>query len=57
MLSGWKQFGLLSATFSGMLLTAKVFSKSEAKQERPAKTTLPLGPKTPTAPSAESAAA
>ncbi|HEY2352662.1 MAG TPA: OpgC domain-containing protein [Candidatus Acidoferrum sp.] len=57
MLSGWKQFGLLSATFSGMLLTAKVFSKSEAKQERSAKTTLPLGPKTPTAPSAESAAA
>src|ERR1700676_3835583 len=34
MLSGWKQFGLLTATFTAMLLTAKLFSKSEAKQER-----------------------
>ena len=40
MLSGWKQFGLLTATFTAMLLTAKAFSKSEAKQERQPKTTI-----------------
>lgn len=34
MLSGWQQFGLLAATFSAMMLTAKIFSKSEEKQER-----------------------
>jgi hypothetical protein len=34
MLSGWKQAGLLSATFTAMLLTAILFSKSEAKQEQ-----------------------
>jgi hypothetical protein len=34
MLSGWKQAALLMATFSAMLLTAKLFAKSEAKQER-----------------------
>jgi hypothetical protein len=34
MLSRWQQIGLLTATFTGMLLTAKLFSKSEAKQER-----------------------
>jgi hypothetical protein len=35
MLSGWRQVGLLSVTFAGMLTTAKIFSKSEAKTERP----------------------
>jgi hypothetical protein len=40
MLSGWKQFGLLAATFTAMLLTAKAFSKSEAKQERQPKTAI-----------------
>jgi hypothetical protein len=34
MLDGWRQFGLLAATFTAMLLTAKLFSRSEAKQER-----------------------
>jgi hypothetical protein len=34
MLSGWRQAALLSATLAAMLLTAKLFSKSEAKQER-----------------------
>lgn len=34
MLSGWRQFALLAVTFSAMLATAKLFSKSEAKQER-----------------------
>jgi hypothetical protein len=34
MLSGWKQASLLMATFSAMLLTARLFAKSEAKQER-----------------------
>jgi hypothetical protein len=33
MLSGWQQVSLLSATLAGMLVTAKVFSKSEAKSE------------------------
>ena len=34
MLSGAKQVGLLAATFTAMLITAKLFSKTEAKQER-----------------------
>src|SRR5262249_41874871 len=34
MLSGWRQVGLLVATFTAMMLTAMAFSKSEAKQER-----------------------
>lgn len=34
MLSGTKQVGLLTATFTAMLITAKLFSKTEAKQER-----------------------
>src|SRR6202162_2345229 len=42
MLSGWKQLGLLAATFIAMLLTAKLFSKSEAKQERQPKPGLPI---------------
>lgn len=33
MLSGWKQFGLVAATLSGMLLTAKLFAKSESNAE------------------------
>jgi hypothetical protein len=57
MLSGWKQFGLLSVTFAAMLLTAKLFSKSEAKQERQPKTELPVGPATQSNPSAQTAAA
>jgi hypothetical protein len=38
MLSGWRQFALLSTTIAGMLITAKIFSKSEAKHEGPRKT-------------------
>jgi hypothetical protein len=38
MLSGWRQVGLLGATFAAMLATAKIFSKSEAKHERQPKT-------------------
>jgi hypothetical protein len=56
MLSGWKQLGLLTATFSAMLLTAKLFSKSEAKQERQPKPDLPLEAGQPTT-AARSAAA
>jgi hypothetical protein len=41
MLSGWQQFALLSATFTAMLVTAKLFSKSEAKQERQPKAGIP----------------
>jgi hypothetical protein len=43
MLSGWRQFGLLAVTFSAMLLTAKLFAKVEAKQERQPKTDASLG--------------
>ena len=31
MLSGWKQVGLLAATLFAMLLTAKLFGKSELR--------------------------
>jgi hypothetical protein len=34
MLNGWRQFTLLSVTFMAMFITAKIFSKSEAKHER-----------------------
>jgi hypothetical protein len=43
MLSRSRQIALLAATFTAMLLTAKLFSKSEAKQERHPKTDGPLG--------------
>jgi hypothetical protein len=46
MLSGSRQFGLLAATFTAMLLTAKLFSKVEAKQERPPKIDASVGVKT-----------
>jgi hypothetical protein len=48
MLSGWRQFALLAATFAAMLLTAKLFSKSEAKQERQPKVDGTLGTKVET---------
>jgi hypothetical protein len=56
MLSGWKQFMLLSVTFAAMLLTAKLFSKSEAKHERQPKE-LPFGPAPRPTRSSQSAAA
>jgi hypothetical protein len=56
MLSGWKQLGLLTATFTAMLLTAKLFSKSEAKQERQPKASLPIEAQQPP-PAARTAAA
>jgi hypothetical protein len=34
MLNGWRQVELLTGTLAAMLLTAKIFSKSEAKHER-----------------------
>ena len=34
MLNGWRQFALLSMTITAMLITTKIFSKSEAKNER-----------------------
>jgi hypothetical protein len=37
MLNGWRQFALLTATFAAMLITAKLFSKSEARQDPPQK--------------------
>lgn len=43
MLNGWRQFALLSATFAAMLITAKVFSKSEARQEPPQKNRITPG--------------
>jgi hypothetical protein len=49
MLTGARQVELLAVTFTAMLLTAKLFSKSEAKQERQAKINAPveLGADTP----------
>jgi hypothetical protein len=44
MLNGWRQFALLAATFAAMLLTAKLFSKTEAKHERPIKTPISTAP-------------
>jgi hypothetical protein len=41
MLSGWRQFALLSLTITGMLITARIFSKSEAKNEGQARTQIP----------------
>jgi hypothetical protein len=46
-ISGWKQIALLSGTLAAMLLTAKVFSKSEAKHERKSKTESSPGPHAP----------
>ena len=43
MLTVARQVELLAVTFAAMLLTAKLFSKSEAKHERQAKTDAPLG--------------
>src|SRR5580700_8702224 len=43
MLNGWRQFALLSMTFTAMLITAKIFSKSEAKNERQARTQISSG--------------
>lgn len=57
MLSGWKQFGLLTVTFAAMLLTAKVFSKVEGQQERQPQTEQPLGQGPQASPSAQIAAA
>jgi hypothetical protein len=51
-LNGWKQSALLIATFSTMLLTAKVFAKSEAKQERQPKT-IPFEPRLQSEPAAQ----
>ena len=40
MLNGWRQFALLSITLTGMLITARIFSKSEAKNEGQGKTQI-----------------
>ena len=41
MLSVWQQFVLLSATITAMLITAKLFSKSEAKSEGQSRAQIP----------------
>jgi hypothetical protein len=56
MLSGWRQFGLLAATFAAMLATAKLFSKSEAKYERQPKSSPGVGTQIIWPPHAEPAA-
>jgi hypothetical protein len=48
MLNGWRQVALLSATLAAMLVTAKIFSKSEAKQERQPKRETPIASGGPT---------
>jgi hypothetical protein len=45
MLSGWRQFALLTVTLTAMLITAKIFSKSEAKTESPGKKQVSSGSK------------
>ncbi|MGA7919169.1 MAG: OpgC domain-containing protein [Candidatus Acidiferrales bacterium] len=50
MLSGWRQIELLVATFTAMLVTAKLFSKSEAKTERQPKVQAPSGTSAQSAP-------
>jgi len=47
MLSGWRQAALLSGTLVAMLLTAKIFAKSEAKIERKPKTESSPGLRAP----------
>lgn len=47
MLDGWRQFMLLTATFSAMFLTAKAFAKSEARQEPQSKLDSPAGTQPP----------
>ncbi len=44
MLSGWKQFGLIVTTLLGMLLTAKLFAKSESNAENKSGTTARIIP-------------
>ncbi len=44
MLSAWQQVALLAATLAGMLLTAQIFSKSEAKTERRGDSSAPETP-------------
>jgi hypothetical protein len=43
MLNGWRQSALLSMTITAMLITAKIFSKSEAKNERQRETQISSG--------------
>jgi hypothetical protein len=43
MLNGWQQFALLTITIAGMLITARIFSKSEAKNEGQARTQISSG--------------
>jgi hypothetical protein len=50
MLSGWRQFALLTVTLTAMLITAKIFSKSEAKTESPGKKPVSSGSKSAYAP-------
>jgi hypothetical protein len=44
MLSGWRQFTLLGVTLTAMFITAKIFSRSEAKNERQRPTQMPTAP-------------
>jgi hypothetical protein len=44
MLNGWRQFTLIGVTFTAMLITAKIFSKSEAKNERQRPTAISSRP-------------
>jgi hypothetical protein len=46
MLNARRQFGLLTVTLAAMLITARIFSKSEAKNERQGKTKISSGPDT-----------
>jgi hypothetical protein len=57
MLSGWRQAALLVATFTAMLIVAKIFSKAEAKQDPQLQPQPAFGPQSPTSPRVRHAAA
>lgn len=50
MLNGWRQAALLTATFTAMLIVAKIFSKSEARQDPQSQSQPSFGTQPPASP-------
>lgn len=57
MLNGWRQAALLTATFTAMLIVAKIFSKSEDRQDPQPQSQPSFGPQPPASPRVRHAAA
>jgi hypothetical protein len=57
MLSGWRQAAMLVATFTAMLIVAKIFSKAEAKQDSQTQPQPAFDQQTPAPPRVRHAAA